>query len=95
MDSSIVVTPGHIVVDGATLKVQGNGAASWPGSAANTVRLKNGGRFDYYQTQTLIPWTLITENGSTISSTSSAPKDSSVYSNNPYNYWDGLWNVTV
>ena len=89
MDSSIVVTPGHIVVDGAALKVQGYDAASWPGSAANTVRLKNGGRFDYYQTQTLIPWTLITENGSTIRPSSSAPKDSSVYSVDPYNYWDG------
>ena len=89
MDSSIVVTPGHILVDGATLKVQGNATSSWPGTAANTVRLLNGGRFDYYQTQTFIPWTLITEKGSTIGSTSSAPKDSSIYSTNSYNYWDG------
>ena len=89
MDSSIVVTPGHILVDGATLKVQGNATSSWPGSAANTVRLLNGGRFDYYQTQTFIPWTLITEKGSTISSTSSAPRDSSIYSTNSFNYWDG------
>lgn len=84
-----MASPGHIVIDGADLLVQGADRDKWDGSSANTVRLINGGKYSNYNTKISIPWTLIAEGDVKWTSTSSDEINSGLGNTNEWNCWSG------
>ena len=86
--SAVYRTPGHIVVDGASIQPQSG--ATWPGSAENTLTLTNNSTYANYNTVLKCPWTLVCENGTTISPSGSTTKYSDFSAGtNTYNFWNG------
>ena len=86
--SAVYRTPGHIVVDGTSIQPQG--AATWPGSAENTLTLTNNSTYGNYNTVLKSPWTLVCENGTTISPSGSTANYSDFSAGtNKYNFWNG------
>ena len=81
-------TPGHIVVNGATIQPQG-GYQTWEGDASNTLTLTNGAQLANYNTKIRIPWTLIAEANASITPSGSTTSYCDVGNTNVYDYWHG------
>jgi len=78
--------PGNIVVNSGRMYIEGNSNAAWDGTAANVITVKNGASIRRQESNAVIPWTLVLENGAYYDV---LPDRYSFWQNDNYYRWDG------
>jgi len=81
-----VTLPGNIVVKSGRLNIEGNSNAAWDGTAANVVTVKYGAGIRRQESNAVIPWTLVLENGAYYDVW---PDSYNFWQNDDYYRWDG------
>ena len=78
--------PGNIVVNSGRLYIEGNSNAAWDGTAANVITVKNGASIRRQESNAVIPWTLVLENGAYYDAW---PDRYNFWQDDSYYRWDG------
>ena len=76
---SRVVEPGHIVVKAGAFTIEGNAKADWAGTESNTITVKAGAGLYRLESNAVIPWEVIAEDGSYVRTIKEAFVGNSAY----------------